>query len=33
MFIFTMLFASEGLVGKAKLIVQKRLANRPSKSV
>jgi branched-chain amino acid transport system permease protein len=26
MFIFTMLFASEGLVGKAKLIVQKRLA-------
>ncbi len=33
MFIFTMLFASEGLVGKAKLIVQKRLASRSSKSV
>jgi len=33
MFIFTMLFASEGLVGKAKLIVQKRLANRSSKPV
>ena len=33
MFIFTMLFASEGLVGKAKIIVQKRLASRSSRSV